>query len=550
MQPEDLQYASLKKRIARYEAKGRSESAAFLNWFLENVYRLDDVAADDAICDKPNDKGIDAIYIDHNSEEIHFLQSKIRQNPAATVGDVALKNLAGSLAQFETPEAVDALLKSEANALLKTIVEKSDLKNLIGAGYQPVGFFVTNESLDKAANEYLSINKAITVYDRDRIAKETIDIERDGGIKESFSFEVDYVAPLKFEVGSEATAYLFPALASELVRLKGISDGTLFSQNVRLSLGSTPVNRAIALSIQDKTEHRYFPLFHNGIILLCGEAKLERGRLEIKDYVVVNGAQSLSTFFKNEGSISKDLRILVKVIALRDAGLAQKITLNSNNQNAIKPRDLRSNHDIMLRLKEEFNESGEAYYFEIKRGEESPQGKTIIPNDIAGRMLLAFDLYEPNSCHQLYRVFDEKYADIFGRKEVDCYRVIFLWKVIEIIESVLPHIDNKPFANYGLTKYFLLYVVSKILDGGRKDRAIVANPRKYWGSQDLSTLYGKIEGLLKGLVVDLNYEVKEIGDVFDYKADLKSPTSVEALGNKLIRDYEKDVKRDKAVAFD
>ncbi len=49
--------------------------------------------------------------------------------------------------------------------------------------------------------------------------------------------------------------------------------------------------------------------------------------------------------------------------------------------------------------------------------------------------------------------------------------------------------------------------------------------------------------------MDLNYEVKEVGEVFDYKADLKSPTSVEALGNKLIRDYEKDVKPDKSVAF-
>jgi hypothetical protein len=63
MQPNDLEYANLKKRIASYEIKGRSESASFLNWFLENVYRLDDVAADDAICDQPNDKGIDAIYL-------------------------------------------------------------------------------------------------------------------------------------------------------------------------------------------------------------------------------------------------------------------------------------------------------------------------------------------------------------------------------------------------------------------------------------------------------------------------------------------------------
>jgi hypothetical protein len=54
---------------------------------------------------------------------------------------------------------------------------------------------------------------------------------------------------------------------------------------------------------------------------------------------------------------------------------------------------------------------------------------------------------------------------------------------------------------------------------------------------------------LKGLIVDLNYEVKTVGESFDYKADLKSPKSVEEWGSKLIRDYEKDVQRGKAIAF-
>ena len=93
MDIKDLEYPNLKKMIEIYESKGRPESSAFLNWFLENVYRLDDVAAADAICDEQNDKGIDGIYIDHNEEQIHLFQSKVRQKASGTVGDVALKNL-------------------------------------------------------------------------------------------------------------------------------------------------------------------------------------------------------------------------------------------------------------------------------------------------------------------------------------------------------------------------------------------------------------------------------------------------------------------------
>jgi len=114
---------------------------------------------------------------------------------------------------------------------------------------------------------------------------------------------VSYVSPLEYKVGGEATAYIFPISALELIKLKGISDGVLFSQNVRFSLGGTPVNKAIATSIQNKTEHKYFPLFHNGIILLCGDAKLKDQSLTIEDYVVVNGAQSLSTLYKNQAAI-------------------------------------------------------------------------------------------------------------------------------------------------------------------------------------------------------------------------------------------------------
>ena len=54
------------------------------------------------------------------------------------------------------------------------------------------------------------------------------------------------------------------------------------------------------------------------------------------------------------------------------------------------------------------------FFFEIKRGEKAPAGKTVIPNDEVGRALLSFDIQEPWSAHQIYKVFDDKYAEIFG----------------------------------------------------------------------------------------------------------------------------------------
>lgn len=43
--------------------------------------------AQDAICDKANDKGVDGIYVDNNTEEIIVFQSKLVQNDNKTLGD-------------------------------------------------------------------------------------------------------------------------------------------------------------------------------------------------------------------------------------------------------------------------------------------------------------------------------------------------------------------------------------------------------------------------------------------------------------------------------
>ena len=69
---------------------GRTESHAFLVWFLMHFMRLDDTEAQDAVCDGLDDKGIDGIYVDSNLETIFVLQCKLVQNEQRTLGDTQL----------------------------------------------------------------------------------------------------------------------------------------------------------------------------------------------------------------------------------------------------------------------------------------------------------------------------------------------------------------------------------------------------------------------------------------------------------------------------
>ncbi|WP_417714347.1 AIPR family protein [Pseudophaeobacter arcticus] len=550
MKSEDLDYKSLLPMISKYASKGRSESANYLNWFLENIYRLDETTADDCICDKQNDKGIDGIYVDDNSSEIVFFQSKISQSPGRTLGDKVLKEFSGSLQQFATKAQIEAVLNGQANDDLKRILSRNRIADLVSQGYNLKGVFVCNSERDDNTIEIEKHLQDISIFCSSDVSKSYIDFDAEEGVKGEFSFDVSYAGHVHVQIDADTEVFLLPVAAMELVKLDGIHDGVLFSQNVRYSLGNTAVNRSIAKSVGDQDEHKNFALYHNGITLICQSAELAGSEtLTVKDYVVVNGAQSISTFYKNKASLTPDLRVFVKVVALKSNDLSRKITINSNNQNSIKPRDLRSNHDLMLRLRSEFEVAQDKYEFEIKRGQETDSDKVAISNELAGRELLAFDLNESNLCHQIGKVFDDKYADIFGRPEVTFGRVIFVHEVQKLVAAALEKLENRPMASYSLTRYFLLSVVGQIIRKFPEGREFLSNTARMNIEVERNAILDEIPELLVGLVVDLNYEVKAKDQNFDYKKDLKSPTAIKQLASELFQSYEKDFLKGRAKGF-
>lgn len=192
--------------------------------------------------------------------------------------------------------------------------------------------FISNILANTDAKNYLKNASNIDLYDAQRISEEYVDLDVDGGITGEFFFDISDTDVINYSAGkAEARIFLAPAL--NLLKMSGIADGRLFEQNVRLSLGNTKVNRSLRTSIKKKAEHSNFPLYHNGINVLCGEITREsKEKITIKNYVVVNGAQSLTSLMAEKSKISDDLRILVKLIEVKgDMALSQTITRNSNN---------------------------------------------------------------------------------------------------------------------------------------------------------------------------------------------------------------------------
>ena len=97
---------------------GRTESHSFLVWYLQHYYRLDDTESHDTVCDGPDDKGIDGIYVDENFETVVVFQAKLVQNSDRTLGDTQLKEFVGTLAQFNTPSEIERISSTTSNAEL------------------------------------------------------------------------------------------------------------------------------------------------------------------------------------------------------------------------------------------------------------------------------------------------------------------------------------------------------------------------------------------------------------------------------------------------
>lgn len=188
--------------------------------------------------------------------------------------------------------------------------------------------------------------------------------------------------------------------------------------------------------------------------------------------------------------------------------------------------------------------------YEIKQGEVN-KGKKVLTNESAGLILLSMDLAQPWSCHQKYKVMDELHSDIFGRPDVTGAKILGFWKCFNAVESALDAIDDKHFAYYNLTRYFLAYAVASLIRTKPIGVAVLRNMDGVLTSGRLDELLDIFGSLAKSLALDLNAEIiGDEGETFDYKNELKSPTWCKKVSAKLVSQYSKDVMRKKATPIE
>jgi hypothetical protein len=544
-------YPKLLDLIKDYCVPKRNESASFLMWYLEKYYRLDPDEAVDSVCDQNGDKGVDGIYVNKGEGTIDVFQSRISQSSKTTIGDTALKEFFGTLSQFNDTASLDNLVKTAGSAQVAELITRLNLKPLLGS-YQIRGIFLSNVELDGNGRAYLKNCPSIRFIGSSTLKAGYISDSRKAFSGSPCSFDISGFPISEYIVNAKTKALIAPVKAKELTRLQGIADQSLFDFNVRGPLGKTQVNRDIVASIRDSQKHKLFPLFHNGITFICGKVSNTKDKINIENYYVVNGCQSLTALYENNSEISDDLRVLTKFVQLDvQTELPEMVTRYSNNQNGVKPRDWKSNDPIQVRLQNEFKLNyGKTFFYQIKRGE-IPTALSVISNEDAGLYLMAFDLQEPWGTHRKYEVFDDKHADLFARPEVNADRILACDLCMKVIEANQSKIKNQLFGKYALTRSLILYTLRHIFEVDVEGKKLLSNPQGFVRKPASRKRFQKcIETLINDIVIDINAEVDLLGDDFDYRGKLRDETWVKDLKKEVITNYQKGVARGRIKSFE
>jgi hypothetical protein len=269
----DLTYPAILNFIKPSIVPGRTESHALLVWFLQHYFRLDELEAQETVCDGPDDKGVDGIYVDENLETVFVFQCKLVQNSKRTLGDTQLKEFVGSLDQFHDPQKILEIAGTTANIELSRLLMSANIAQKVTDGFAVKGVFVTNIDRDANAASYLQGREDIRLFDKQTLAANFIPVGPTEPVGTPVTFDVFGYDCAQYQI-EDIKVVFAPLKGNDLIRLDGIASSELFAWNVRGSLGRTKVNKDIGRSIDDPTEHKTFLLYHNGLTILCQQ--LER----------------------------------------------------------------------------------------------------------------------------------------------------------------------------------------------------------------------------------------------------------------------------------
>jgi len=421
-------YEKIKEEIKAdyYIQNYANDGQRFIAWYLFNILKQDRNQTKDAITDGADDKQIDAIVIDEEKQTIYIIQGKFISG--GSIDAEPLREVLSSWIQLRD------LVQLQAVANPKLQRKLSEVARAFEDEYEVCFELVTTSVLTNSAkNDLETFQKQLAEIseNEDFDAIITLVDEEELGRRYELALETDN-PQINYTLNLSESQFMSVEIADtkvvvaavplkEAVLIQGIKDGSLFQKNVRQSLGNNnAVNKRIRSTILGD-KHKDFFFFHNGITAICNRLELENNKLKLIGLSVVNGCQSLNTIQSCSETVSKlsNTYVLFRFYEIPQRDRADLISINTNSQSAVKPRDLRSNDKRVLNLKRLFEQKYSQGYFITKRGETATPEKDknfVIDLSDLGKYLIAWHSQRPNISYGETKIFD-KYFDIIFKRD-------------------------------------------------------------------------------------------------------------------------------------
>jgi hypothetical protein len=452
-----------------YAQNFSNDGQRFLAWYLRNCYLRTRVQARDDITDGANDKEIDAVIVDEEKRQIIIVQSKFF---AGSVDHAPLHEVLSAWFRIQDVATLQENCNNQLKIKLETVAEA------LSEDYEVVFELVTTGTLTvDARNDLQAFQSKISEFEHpdasltlvDSAAIQTRWAEAAGRELPKLRHEVvlEEGKYLAVDIGNFKT-FLATVPLTECLNFPGIVDGKLFRPNVRQSLGLTnKINKGMKQTLNGENPEHFF-FYHNGITALCETLSFEPStrKLTLHGLGVVNGCQSLTTILSCSQRVraNPEARVLVRFYEIPQRELADKISIYTNSQSAVKPRDLRSNDKRILALKKSYENAFPAGYFITKRGEERPadrdESQTI---DIAqlAKYLMAWHCQRPNISHNDNQLFDKHFEVLFRTNYLpaDIAALNFWGRAINERWSAEDLQLNETLLAYSWSRFHLLYAI-------------------------------------------------------------------------------------------
>jgi len=176
-----------------------------------------------------------------------------------------------------------------------------------------------------------------------------------------------------------ASGYIGFAPATSIVQMmpqvQGTLDDSVFEANVRAYLGNkegeNPGADGLAHSLSSGEGDEVI-LRHNGITLVADEAIETPEGLLLKNFQVVNGAQTTHVLFESQDQLA-GVYVPVKIVVTTDESIKDEVIRGSNTQSPVDDYDMLSRDSRIRSLKAEFDQlpidDPARFWLQTRRGE-------------------------------------------------------------------------------------------------------------------------------------------------------------------------------------